>query len=72
MDSLPRCWKNLKLVRALYRTSKFTTAPAWTFCPAGGACETMILAGEACAGGGVAAEPVCVEPACVEAACPGD
>src|SRR5258708_9577340 len=38
------------------RTSKFTTAPARTFCPAGGHCVTMMLEGcgviEAGAGGG--------------------
>src|SRR5580700_6009929 len=34
-----------------YRTSKFTTAPARTFCPGGGHCVTIVLAGEGCGGG---------------------
>ena len=33
-----------------YRTSKFTAAPASTFCPAAGTCDTIMLAGEGCAG----------------------
>jgi hypothetical protein len=33
-------------VCASYRTSKFTTAPAKTFCPAGGVCATIMLAGD--------------------------
>src|SRR5580693_4600090 len=34
-----------------YRTSKFTTAPARTFCPGGGHCVTIVLAGDGCSGG---------------------
>jgi hypothetical protein len=34
-----------------HRTSKFTLAPATTFCPAAGVCETMMLAGVGCGGG---------------------
>src|ERR1700757_725028 len=34
-----------------YRTSKLIAAPANTFCPASGVCDTMTLAGVACAGG---------------------
>src|SRR5215831_17928806 len=34
-----------------YRTSKLTVAPATTFCPAAGDCETIMLAGVACGGG---------------------
>ena len=33
-----------------YLTSKFTTAPARTFCPAGGVWATMMLAGDTCDG----------------------
>jgi len=33
-----------------YLTSKLTTAPATTFCPATGDCVTIMLAGEGCAG----------------------
>ena len=39
----------------VYRTSKFTAAPANTFCPAAGTCDTMMLAGVGCAGGPVGA-----------------
>ena len=35
----------------LQRTSKLTIAPATTFCPAAGVCETMMLAGVGCGGG---------------------
>jgi hypothetical protein len=35
----------------LHRTSKLTIAPATTFCPAAGACETTMLAGVGCGGG---------------------
>jgi len=35
----------------LHRTSKLTIAPATTFCPAAGVCETMMLAGVGCGGG---------------------
>ena len=34
-----------------HRTSKLTTVPATTLCPTPGACDTMMLAGEGCAGG---------------------
>src|SRR5579864_9408999 len=37
-----------------YCTSKLTTAPANTFCPAAGTCDTMMLAGVACAGASTA------------------
>lgn len=48
--------------QVVYRTSKLTAVPANTFCPAAGACDTMMLAGdawtgaEACAGGTAEAE----------------
>jgi hypothetical protein len=35
----------------LQRTSKLTIAPATTFCPAAGVCETTMLAGVGCGGG---------------------
>jgi hypothetical protein len=34
-----------------HRTSKLTAVPPKTFCPAAGTCDTMMLAGDGCAGG---------------------
>jgi hypothetical protein len=47
--------ENLRRRFRSHRTSKLTAAPATTFCPATGTCDTMMLAGEGCAGGAVGA-----------------
>jgi hypothetical protein len=40
-----------------HRTSKLTLAPAATFCPTTGTCDTIMLAGDGCTGGPGSAPP---------------